>query len=157
MIASALAAWLIAQPVLHDGNGAPIPRLEPVVEAIAIAAAETCEPAWWAALLDVWAAYESGYRDIGGGCPGTPIGVACPRDRAPYVSPWMLSRGRVPRGATIVDDARIAIVMFRESFVACPAHPYSFFAAGDCQHHRVVDFRMQFVRAELAVPMPEAL
>ena len=153
MIAAALVAWLIAQPVLLDGHGAPIPRRAEVVDAIAVAAAETCSPKWWAALLDVWAAYESGYRDIGGGCDGVAIGTACDRARAKYVSPWMLSRGRVPRDATIVDEARVAIAMFRESFAACPAHPYSFFAAGDCREHRVVDFRLQFVRRELAQPI----
>lgn len=155
MIAHALVAFLLGLAPLRDGHGDPIPRRADVIEAIGGASAETEDPKRFAVYLDVTAAFETGYRDIGGGCPGTPIGVACDRARARYVSPWMLSAGRVRRGATLLDEARVAIAMMRESFVACPAQPWSFFASGDCAPHAVVDFRLRFIRAELAEPMPE--
>lgn len=157
MIARLVVALLALAPLL-DGSAAhgPIPRLEPVVRAIATVSAETEAPATWAARLDVWAAYETAYgaglgADVAGGCPGVRVGTPCARDRgAIYCGPWMTECRRVPRGATLEDEARIAITMFRESFATCPAHPYAIYSTGRCVSSGLVDFRLFHVRRELA-------
>ncbi|HEY1956730.1 MAG TPA: hypothetical protein VGH28_14015 [Polyangiaceae bacterium] len=155
---ASLVAGLLGLAMLHDGTAlhAPIARLADVVDAIASAALRTEDPARWAAILDVWGGYETAYGGglgalAAGGCPGTPIGTLCSRDRgAKFCGPWMTSCGRVPRGATLEDEAAIAIAMFRESFAACAAFPFSFYAAGDCASHDVVTFRIPIVAAETA-------
>ena len=159
MIAARLLVWLMALPVLHDGHGADIPRPEREALVIANAAAETEQPQFWAGILDVFAAYESGYgpATIAGGCPGVPVGVPCKREQgARYCGAWMTECRRVPHGATLLDEARVAIAMMRESFSACPEHPFGQFAGVGCRAHPLTDFRAAAVRREMAVSLPPA-
>lgn len=160
--AAALLSWLMSLPALHDGNGADIPRHDRVATVIANVAAQTDRPQFWASILDVWAAYESGYGDAtaAGGCPGVPIGVLCPRSHgARYCGPWMTECRRVPLAATLGDQARIAITMMRESFVACPDFPFAqydgFVSRGgvDCRFHALDAFRRDAVRREMAIAL----
>ena len=118
MSAATIFAWLLALPSLLDGytRGAPIRRHDVNTLAIANASIETDSPKFWAAVLDVWSAYESGNGDahIAGGCPGVPVGTPCRRDQgARYCSPWMIACARVPSSATLLDEARIAIAVLQ--------------------------------------------
>jgi hypothetical protein len=151
--------WLLALPSLLDGydHGAPIRRHEVNALAIANATVETDSPKFWAAVLDVWSAYESGNGDarVAGGCPGVPIGTTCRRDQgARYCSPWMIACARVPSSATLLDEARIAIAVFKESASVCPDFPFGQYAGVGCHRWSVVDLRVAAIRREHAVPFP---
>jgi hypothetical protein len=159
MIAAPIITWLLALPLWLDGytHGAPIARHERNVFAIANAAIETERPKFWAALLDVWGAYESGNADanVGGGCPGVHVGTPCRRDQgARYCGPWMVTCSRVPAGSTLLDEARIAIRMFRESALACPSFPFGQYAGVGCRQWDVVDLRLALVRRAHSIPLP---
>lgn len=160
MSAVDLFRWLMALAPCLDGytHGLPIARRVPNAQAIARQSVTTEDPKRWAALLDVWGAYESGNADASaaGGCPGVPIGTLCKREHgARYCSPWMISCERVPVGSTLDDEARIAIAVFRESAAACPSHPFGFYAGVGCHAWRVVDLRVDLIRRELSVPLQE--
>lgn len=166
--AGILARAILAMALLRDGNGAPIPRHEEWTRTVANVAIVATSPVlpgfsdtdrarFWMVLLDVWGAYESGYggATFAGGCPGVPNGTPCRRDQgARYCGPWGQSCNRVPRGSTLSDLARIAIRVFGESFAMCPEFPLSIYSAGDCRRHRLVDWRLTFVRREYATPFP---
>jgi hypothetical protein len=159
--ASTIFAWLMSLAFLLDASSPPLPIRRPSTHALAIAnaVASTDKPQFWAAVLDVWAAFESGYgpTTIAGGCPGVPVGTPCKRDDgAESCGPWMVACSRVPRTATLAEQAKIALDVMRASFDACPEHPFGIYAGGKCQKYRVVDFRVARIRAELAVPLEVA-
>ena len=159
LTAATLIRWLLAMPLLLDGytHGAPIPRHERNVFAIANVVVGESDPKFWAVVLDVWGAYESGNGDanIAGGCPGVRVGTPCRRDQgAHYCGPWMVECSRVPRGATLVDEARIAIREFKASALACPEFPFGVYSGVGCRRWSVVDLRLAAIRREHASPMP---
>lgn len=139
-------------------HGFPIARHVPTAHAIVAASLDTDDPKRWAAILDVWGAYESGNADAdaAGGCPGVPIGTLCKRSQgARYCGPWMVSCDRVPIGATLVDHARIAIQRFKESARYCPAFPFGIYSGVGCHAWSVVDLRVDVIRREMSAPFPE--
>lgn len=159
MTASALIAWLLAMPPLLDGytHGAPIPRHERNVFAIANVAVGEDDPKFWAVVLDVWGAYESGNGDasIAGGCPGVRVGTPCRREQgARYCGPWMVACSRVPVGSTLVDEARIAIREFKASALACPEFPFGQYSGVGCHAHPLVSARLVAIRREHSFPFP---
>jgi len=105
----------------------------------------------------VWGAYESGNgpSTIAGGCPGVPVGTPCRRDQgARYCSPWMILCSRVPTSATLLDQARIAIAIFKESALACPDFPFGQYSGFGCHRSTLVDLRVAAIRREAATPIP---
>lgn len=140
-----LLAWLWTRPPLSS------PRRVNTAIAIAEAASETESPQWFAAVLDVWAAGESRYSDdaaISGGCAGVAIGTPC--SGGMYVGPWMVQRALVPSHATLVDEARIVIGLFRESARECAAWPFGLYSGFGCHQAALVDARVLLVVRELA-------
>lgn len=146
-------------PTLLDGytHGAAIARHERNVFAIANAAISESDPKFWAVVLDVWGAHESGNGDanIGGGCPGVRVGTPCRREQhARYCGPWMVECARVPVGSTLLDEARIAIREFKNSALACPEFPFGQYSGVGCHRWSVVDLRLAEIRREYASPFP---
>ena len=140
-----LVAWLLSLPLLHDGTPlhAPIHRPEAAVHVIAQAALETEDPPMYAALLDVFAARESAYRPTAVGDHGRSCGA------------WQTPCARTPMGkGAALEQARLAIRIFRASFAGCPDHPLALYETGRCMEWG--SHRMTEVRAELAVPLPDA-
>jgi hypothetical protein len=153
MTAPQILAWLLALAPIRDGNGHDIPRPRAAAATIADVAVETDEPQMFAALLDVLAAKESGYRtNAAGDCPGMrPGDPKCTR----ALGAKSCGAFQSPCAITPVDgagQARLAVSLLRRSFAACPEYPLSVYGTGRCQHWG--DERLALVRAALLVPVP---
>lgn len=159
MNALALAAWLIAQPLILDGHGNAIARPLKAVDVIVQAANETSLPSFFAAHLDVLAAHESGYHPaLAGDCPGLPAGsLLCTRDRGAHAcGAWQGLCSALPASATPLDQARLAVRDLKRAIDVCPEHPLFVYAAGHCARTRVAALYESEVAAELARVMPAA-
>lgn len=149
-IACRVFAWLVSLTPLadHTEMHLPIARKPAVMAAIALAVASESDPAHYAAVLDVWGAYETGYRDdIAGGCPGVEPGTSCPRELSATAGAWMTLTWRTPRD--VEGQARVALAMFHESERACPDFAFAIYASGQCRHLDLVDDRLRHVDEEL--------
>lgn len=128
-----LFVWLMSLPRVLDGHGHPIARPPAAARVIAAVAAETSDPALYAAALDVFAAHESGYRpsaagDCAGMRPGDPL---CTRELgARSCGAWQTPCATTPRDAAA--QARQWVAILRRSFVACPEHPFAVLGTGRC-------------------------
>lgn len=157
MNAAILCQWLLALAPLLDGytHGLPIRRKPALMIVIADVANRTPNPKWWAGVLDVWAAHETGYgdADAAGGCPNVPIGTLCKRSEgAKYCTPWMIECARVPVNATLHEMAEIALKYFGQSQRACPQFPFSMYSGFGCARAKLVDARMNEVSREFLTP-----
>src|SRR5208337_1487070 len=126
MSSAALFVWLMTRQPVHA-----IPRRADTVDAIAEAASLRRAPRYWAAVLDVMSACETGNAgpDAAGGCPGVPLGKLCRReDGARYCGPWMVRCELVPVGSTLREQAKIALRLLEASARWCPAHPLALYA-----------------------------
>ena len=161
-LACKVLAWLVSLPLIT--NGAPIERNFAVATSIANAVASSCiygdrcDVATRAAILDVWGAFETGYQDIGGACPGVDAGVACDKAHAVTCGPFMTECKRARRTDDLDGEAWLALDMFDESFQACGAKAraehdeviaFGLYAGGKCDAFGVVRFRLRWVRKEL--------
>jgi hypothetical protein len=155
-----LREWLLTRPYLQ--NGGPIVRTPEAIDAIVDAVDGELEDYRWAATLDIMSADETGYRpDICGGCPGVPNGTPCTREQgAESCGAWATERGRTPRGATMAEQASIALTMLKESESWCPTHPLAMYAGlghrtpdgvwhPACHASALTDFRLKQINREL--------
>jgi hypothetical protein len=132
-IRAQLLQWLLALPPILDGAHAPIARPARAAETIATVAAETEDPRFFAAALDVFAAHESGYRPrAAGDCPGLRAGdPTCARELgARSCGAWQTPCDVTSKDPT--EQARQWVAILRRSRAACPAHPFAVLATGRC-------------------------
>ena len=156
MTAGALLLWLLALPPVLDGNGHPIPRPRAAADVIAVVAIGTDQPLTYAALLDTFAAKESGYRpSAAGDCPGMRAGsLLCTRELgAKSCGAWQTPCGITPK--LPMGQAQLALTTLQRSMATCPEHPLSLYGTGRCKAWPGGDARMAIVRAALLIPVPD--
>lgn len=155
MTITQILAWLLVVPLILDGHRWPIPRPISAAAIIAKVAAETEDPKFFAALLDVQAAKESGYRaDAAGDCPGMRAGdPKCTRALgAKSCGAYQTPCAETPENAEA--QTRLALAYIRRSYAACPAHPLSVYGTGRCDT-RWGDDRVALARAAANTPTPK--
>jgi hypothetical protein len=155
--AFAILRWLWSLGYLGASNSPPMPRDLNITIAASVAAAEESDhPKRWAAELDVFARFETGYRDVAGDCPGLPPGSPlCTRELgARSCGPWQTPCRETPQSMSLEDKARLALRHMKTSALACPKAPLSIYATGVCaEHSPAMAFRMSKIRSLLLVPM----
>jgi hypothetical protein len=132
-----LLVWLVALPVHVDGHHHPIPRPYGAALTIANVAAETELPQVYAAMLDVLAAHESGYRNSVTGDSGRSCGA--------YQTPC----ARTPPDG--LGQTRLALALIRQANDACPGHPLWLYASGRCASTWTAAWYEREVHARLAL------
>jgi hypothetical protein len=153
-----LKAWLLAQALILDGHGYPIPRPSKAVDVIVTAAMSTGAPYLFAAYLDVLAAHESGYKpSLAGDCPKMkPGSLLCTREKgAKACGAFQGLCSALPANATPSDQANLAVRDLMRAIDGCPNHPLWQYAAGHCARSHVADLYEADVSRELAVPVPD--
>lgn len=147
---SLFATWLLSFPLVN-GN----PRPPEFAQALADVALETEDPRHWAAVLDVFASLESGYRpDAAGDCPGMrPGDPACTRARG-AASCGMLQTPCATTPTEMSGQLRYALAIFRVAAKMCPKMPLSPYAKGSCVPWSGAAWRLHLIaRAEAAPPL----
>lgn len=153
MTRSALIAWILALPTVNH-----VPR--PVEFAIELASfcIQTDAPTGWAALLDTFAALESGYNSTrAGDCDGLPPGSPKCRRFHPDGKRWAHSCGywQTPCPQTPDDPAGqfvLAVKLFTISGVGCPEHPLALYAKGVCVPWKNGEWRERIIARALLTP-----
>ena len=132
----------------HD----PIPRSLEVSQAISAVCADTSTWALCALNLDVLVYQESGglryvgtivtpRHEIAGDCPGMRAGDwNCTREKgARSCGPFQTRCIDTPKGATLIEQTRIAWRILERAAIACPMHPLWAYASGECKWSKTAE------------------
>lgn len=141
MTKALLLSWILALAPRRDGHGQEIPRPHGFAEDVATVAMETPMPLVFAAMLDVLAAHESGYRLRSVGDGGRSCGA------------WQTPCALTPKDG--LGQARLAVHILEHANDVCAGHPLFAYAAGRCIRTRIAEFYEREVHDELTVALPE--